>query len=66
MRKTIDKTILRKLPPGRFIRTEKIKDMSGNFRNALVWSHRDEYGHRFSYFCEKNGEYLGEYLPPHW
>ena len=58
--KDISDRVLRKMPRGKYIGPGRVQDMSGNWRNALLWSYRDEYGPRMSWFDVDTAEYLGE------
>jgi hypothetical protein len=53
--------VLIRLPQGgRPLFVEEVQDMSGNTHEAIVWSYRDGFGRRRSYFDIDTGEYLGE------
>lgn len=55
---------LRELPAGKFVRFDKVKTMSGEMRDCVVWRFRDDdFGDlRLSYFSNFDGEYFGECL----
>jgi hypothetical protein len=52
---------LKKLPPGKLIRTTQEKDQFGKTRDCVVWGFTDGFwGYRESLFDRNTGEYVGE------
>lgn len=57
----ISTKVLKKLPTGRFIRIETVRDMDGKGRKAIIWMNAEDLMSNAQAFDIKTGDYLGKY-----